>query len=122
MNGVLRRPTVGRFLAPSNPLDKRGEEAGWKATLGEGNGEALKRGENSLGGEAETTPKEGGYDLGEGEGMTLSKEGIMIWGRGVRYDGAGVLPMHGVSSRGWMGCWPVVGWGMGWRHRTRGVK
>ena len=40
MNGVLRRPTVGRFLAPSNPLDKRGEEAGWKATLGEGNGEA----------------------------------------------------------------------------------
>ena len=60
MNGVLRRPTVGRFLAPSKPLDKRGEEAGWKATLGEGNGEALKRGENSLGGEGGTTPKEGG--------------------------------------------------------------
>ena len=90
MNEVLRRPTVGRFLAPSNPLDTRGEEAGWKATLGEGNGEALKRGENSLGGEAETTPKEVCYDLGEGEGMTLSKEGIMIWRWGVRYDGAGV--------------------------------
>ena len=89
MNGVLRRPTVGRFLAPSNPLDKRGEEAGWKATLGEGNGGALKEGENSLGGEGETTPKKGGYDLGEGEGMTLSKEGIMIWGSGVRYDGVG---------------------------------
>lgn len=89
MNGVLRRPTVGRFLAPSNPLDKRGEEAGWEATLGEGNGEALKRGENSLGGEGETTSEEGGYELREGEGMTLSKEGIMIWGRGVRYDGVG---------------------------------
>ena len=59
MNGVLQRPTVGRFLAPSNPLDKRGEEAGWKATLGEGNGGALKRGENSLGGEGGTTSEEG---------------------------------------------------------------
>ena len=58
MNGVLRRPTVGRFLAPSNPLDTRGEEAGWKATLGEGNGGALKRGENSLGREAGTTSEE----------------------------------------------------------------
>ena len=59
MNGVHRRPTVGRFLAPSNPLDKRGEEAGWEATLGEGNGGALKRGENSLGGEGGTTSEEG---------------------------------------------------------------
>ena len=66
MNGVLRRPTVGRFLAPSNPLDTREEEVGWEATLGEGNGEALKRGENSLGGEGETTSEEGGYDLVEG--------------------------------------------------------
>jgi len=89
MNGGHRRTTGGGFLAPSKPLDKRGEEAGWEATLGEGNGGALKRGENSLGGEGETTPKEGGYDLGEGEGMTLSKERIMIWGSGVRYDGVG---------------------------------
>ena len=54
--------------------------------------------------------------------MTLSKERIMIWGSGVRYDGVGVLPMHEVSSRGRMGRWPVVGWGMRWGHRTRGVK
>lgn len=59
MNGVLQRPTVGRFLAPSNPLDTRGEEAGWEATLGEGNGGALKREENSLGGEGGTTSEEG---------------------------------------------------------------
>ena len=89
MNGVLRRPTVGRCLVPSNPLDIRDLEARWEATLGEGNGGALKRGDNRLGGEGETTPKKVCYDLGEGEGMTLSREGIMIWGRGVRYDGVG---------------------------------